>query len=100
MRYLRKSEGKTKRDTIRNQTLKMGLGIIPLKEMIELAQLRWFEHVVRMRDERYPKMIWQAAAHEKRPKGRPRQIWEEGIQKIWKEREIEWKRNNSYSLRP
>ena len=38
----------------------MGLGIIPLKEIIELAQFRWFGHTVRMGDERYPKMAWQA----------------------------------------
>jgi hypothetical protein len=30
----------------------MEFGIIPLKEMVELAQLRWFGLVVRMGDER------------------------------------------------
>jgi hypothetical protein len=34
----------------------MELGIIPLKQMIELAQLRWFGHGVRMGDETYSKM--------------------------------------------
>jgi hypothetical protein len=48
-----------------------GLGIIAVKEMIELAQLRWFGHVVRMRDERYPKVAWHARTQRKRPKGRP-----------------------------
>jgi hypothetical protein len=37
--------------------------------MIELAQLRWFEHIVRM-GMRYPKMVWQARTQGKRPKGR------------------------------
>jgi hypothetical protein len=41
--------------------------------VIELAQLRWFGHVVRIGDERYPRMAW-----------------EEGIQKILKEARIEW----------
>jgi hypothetical protein len=62
--------------------------------MIKLAQLRWFGHVVRMGEERYPKMAWQArtqGTHGKRPKGRLRQTWKEGIQKIWKERGIERK---------
>jgi len=40
-------EGKTKRDRIRNQTIKMELFIITLKEVIELEQLRWFRRVVR-----------------------------------------------------
>jgi hypothetical protein len=50
----------------------MGLKIICLKEMIELAQLRLFGYVVRMGDEIYPKIGWQARTHGKKPKGRPR----------------------------
>jgi hypothetical protein len=48
--------------------------------MKEFAQFRWFGYVVRMRDERDPKMAWQA---------RTRQTWEEGTQKIVKKRGIE-----------
>jgi hypothetical protein len=40
MRDLRK----TKRDRTRNQTTRMGLGIIPRIEMIELAQLRFLHN--------------------------------------------------------
>ena len=35
MRYLRKVQGKTKRDRIRNQTIRMGLGMAPLANTIE-----------------------------------------------------------------
>jgi hypothetical protein len=73
MRYFRKIEGKTKRDWIKNQTIRRRLGIISHKEMIELAQFRWRGHVVRMEYERCPKMAWQARTQGKRPKGRPRQ---------------------------
>jgi hypothetical protein len=52
-------EGKL-RDKTRNQTRRMGLGIIPLKEITELAWLRWYGHVVRMGGERYPKIPCQA----------------------------------------
>jgi hypothetical protein len=69
----------------------MGLGIIPVKEVIELTQLSWFGHVVRMGDERHPKMAWPARTQGKTPKGRPQQTWEEGIQKILNERGIKWK---------
>jgi hypothetical protein len=31
-----------------NRTKRMGIGIFPHKEMREIAQLRWFGHVVRM----------------------------------------------------
>lgn len=56
MRSLRKIEGQTPRHRISIQTVRMGLGIIPIKYVIELAQLRWFGHVVKMGDERYPEM--------------------------------------------
>jgi len=48
----------------------MGLGIIPLKEMIELAQLSLFGFIVRIRDERYARIAWQARILGRRPKGR------------------------------
>jgi hypothetical protein len=51
MRYLRNMDGNIKRDRIRNQTIRMGLGISLLKEMIKLAQLRWFGQVVSMGNE-------------------------------------------------
>jgi hypothetical protein len=56
IKYLRKMAGKTKIDGINNQTKRMGLGIFPHKEIIELAQLRLFGHVVRMGDGSYPKV--------------------------------------------
>jgi hypothetical protein len=52
-------EGKLK-DKTRNQTRRMGLGIIPLKEMTELARLRWYGHDVRIGGKRYPKIPCQA----------------------------------------
>jgi hypothetical protein len=81
-----KMEWKTRRVRIRNQTIRMGLRIIPLKEAIQLAQLRWFRHVVRTGDEILSKIAWRAGTEGKRPKGRPRQTWREGIRKILKER--------------
>jgi hypothetical protein len=48
-------EGKLK-DKTRNQTGRMGLGTIPLKEMTELAWLRWYGHAVRMGGGRDPKI--------------------------------------------
>jgi hypothetical protein len=59
----------------------MGIGIIFLTDVTELAQLRWIGHVVRKRDERCPKMGWQARIQVKRPNGRPRHTWE-GIKRM------------------
>jgi hypothetical protein len=60
VRYLRRTEGKTQRDNVRNQTIRLGLGAMPLQSNIEEAQLRLFGHVCHMNNERYPKMAWQA----------------------------------------
>jgi len=44
----------------------MGQGVIPLREMTELAQLRWFGHSVRIGDERYLQTAWQARPQERK----------------------------------
>jgi hypothetical protein len=54
MRYLRRLEGKTSRDKVRNQTIRLSLGAVMLQS-IEESQLRWFGRVCRMNNERYPK---------------------------------------------
>jgi hypothetical protein len=38
--------------------------------MRELAELRWFCNIVRMEEEKYPKMAWQARILGKGPRGR------------------------------
>jgi hypothetical protein len=55
MRHLRKIEGKTKRDRIRNQTIRIQLQITTFKEKKESAQRRWFGHALRMRMTDIPK---------------------------------------------
>jgi len=49
-RHLGKIQGKTKRHKNKNQTIRMGLGIIPLKEIRESAQLTKFGQFFRSRD--------------------------------------------------
>jgi hypothetical protein len=60
VRYLRRIERKTQRDKVRNQTIRLGLGAMPLQSTIEESQLKRFGHVCIMNNERYPKMSWQA----------------------------------------
>uniref|UniRef100_A0A8D8VZC5 Uncharacterized protein n=1 Tax=Cacopsylla melanoneura TaxID=428564 RepID=A0A8D8VZC5_9HEMI len=54
MRYLRRVEGKTRRDKIRNTIIRSSLNIEPMQTFIQEAQLRWFGHMMRMPDHRYP----------------------------------------------
>jgi hypothetical protein len=45
----------SEKDRIRNKTTGMELGIIQLKQMIELAQLRWFGHGIKWGMRHIPK---------------------------------------------
>jgi hypothetical protein len=70
----------------RHQTKRRGSVIIPLKEMVELTQTRWFGYAVRIGDERHPIIAWQARTQKKRPKGSFRQTWEKGMENIFNKR--------------
>jgi hypothetical protein len=56
MRYLRRVEQTIRRDKVRNQTIRMALNVKPLQSQIQQMLLRWFGHVVRMPESRYPRM--------------------------------------------
>jgi hypothetical protein len=71
MSHLRKIEGKTEREEIRNQTVRLGLGIIPLREIIKLVKLGMVRTRCKNRGERYSLMSWQARIQGKRSKGNP-----------------------------
>jgi hypothetical protein len=63
-RYLRKILGQIKRQDQESNN-KNGNGYNPPQKMIELAQLSWFGHLVRMGNNR---MAWQAKTQTKRHK--------------------------------
>jgi hypothetical protein len=63
----------------------MTLGIQPLQNKIEQAQLRWFGHLNRMCEERLTKQIWEARTEglgKKQPRGRPNITWNDNIQEL------------------
>ena len=60
-----------------------------LTEDIKTAQLRWFGHVKRMREDRLPKKIFEWQPMGRRKRGRPNITWTEGILKTMRERGIQ-----------
>ena len=47
--------------------------------MFKKSKLRWYGHVMRMEQERYPRIYYQWKPRGKRPVGRPRKRWREGV---------------------
>jgi hypothetical protein len=78
MRFLRKIEGKTRRDRIRNEIIRETVGVQPIQEYVERSQLRWYGHINRMDDKRIVKRVCEAREIGKKPRGRPRKTWKEG----------------------
>ena len=82
MRFLRKIEGLTLLHKVRNSKIRESLNVEPLLLRIERSQLRWFGHVSRMPQERFPKQALLAKPNGKRPTGRPRMRWQDYIAKL------------------
>ncbi|KAF2898677.1 hypothetical protein ILUMI_07498 [Ignelater luminosus] len=80
MKYLRKVASKTRRDRVRNTTIRMRLGVRPLEEMIKDNQLRWYGHLNRMDESRYPKRVFEARLVGTQPRGRRRTTWKDNLQ--------------------
>ncbi|PSN35169.1 hypothetical protein C0J52_23483 [Blattella germanica] len=69
MDFWRRSARISRRDKIRNTVIREKMKVKgSLTEDIKTAQLRWFGHIKRMREDRLPKMIfeWQPMGRRKR----------------------------------
>ena len=86
MRVLRIIKGVTRLDRIRNADIRRELGVDNILELIEKGQLRWYGHVKRMGESRYPRQYLEWRPHGKRPVGRPRIRWKDNIEKAIQKR--------------
>ena len=82
MRILRLIYGVTRRDRIRNDSIRAALKVTSILSIIEKSQLRWFGHVIRMDDTRDVKRMYDWKPKAKRPLGRPRKRWKDQIKEI------------------
>ena len=86
MRVLRLIKGVTRRNMIRNTNIRAELGVEPLLQTVERSRLRWYGHVMRMTEDRHAKKYLSWKPTGKRPVGRPRKRWMEGVDKALKGR--------------
>ena len=82
MSFLRRIEGVTLFNKVRNSEIRKSLNIKPLLLQIEKSQLRRFGHVSRMPQERLPKQALLAKANGRRPVGRPKTRWTNYIEDL------------------
>ncbi|XP_044760299.1 uncharacterized protein LOC123317755 [Coccinella septempunctata] len=94
MDAMRRSLRISRRERIRNETVKEMMGIEgTLMDDIEKRQLIWYGHIQRMSETRLPKQVmnWQPA--ERRKRGRPKTSWKQGVVKAMSTRnlqELDW----------
>jgi len=86
---LRRSSRISKKDRIRNVTIRQQIGLEEtiIKE-IEQNQLTWYGHVQRMAEEILPKIALKWMPKQKRAQGRPKKNWMEEIKKAMNERNL------------
>ena len=102
MDALRRSSRISRKDRIRNVTIRQQIGLeeIIIKE-IEQNQLTWYGHVQRMAEERLPKIGLNWMSKQKRTRRRPKKNWMEGIKKAMNERNLsegQWEDRKQWSL--
>ena len=83
MRYMRRMARKNRRDRIRNERIREKVRQRKtMVNIIEEWQLRWFGHVRRMGEDRKAKQAYEMRVEGRYGRGRPRIMWEDGIQRI------------------
>ena len=82
MKYLRKVKEVTRKDRIRNVVIREELKVNSVLDVIEQRELAWFGHLIKMKNDRPVKVVWEARTSTKRGRGRPRETWDKTIEKI------------------
>lgn len=90
MDYLRRSARRSRLEKIRNEQIRNEMAANEsVIERIEKRSLKWFGHLLRMDDTRWPKRIFKWRPAGKNKKGRPRKSWNEGIRRAMRERNMD-----------
>jgi hypothetical protein len=102
MDALRRSSRTSRKDIIRNVTIRQQIGLEEtiMKEM-EQNQLTCYGHVQRMAEGRLPKIALKWMPKQERARGRPKKNWMEGIKKAMNERNLiegQWEDRKQWSL--
>ena len=101
MKMLRMMCGVTKRDRVRNEYIRMSVGVDSIEDKIAQSRLRWYGHISRKGEEDVVKKVWGWNREVKVSRGRPQQTWDavvkkdmekRGLMKEWAQDREEWRR--------
>ena len=86
MKVLRLIKGVTRLDRIRNESIRNELEVEDVLRVVERGQLRWYGHVKRMDEDRYPRRFLDWEPNKTRPVGRPKKRWRENLDAAMRKR--------------
>lgn len=102
MDAFRRTLGISRMDRIRNEEIRLRMGIEgTIINDIESKQLVWYGHVRRMDETRLPKKVMEWVPSARRKRGRPRKTWKEGVSKAMSARDLregQWEDRRSWKL--
>lgn len=87
MDFWRRSCGLTLLDKVKNEEIKRKAEVsINIMDTIEVKRLKWYGHIQRMGEERWPQKLWHWQPATRRKRGRPRFTWREGVEEAMTKR--------------
>ena len=74
---LRRVEGVTRKDKVRNEEVRKALGQEAVMDIVKEKQKKWKDKVKAMSEDRLVKKVYMDEARGRRPRGRPRRRWQD-----------------------
>ena len=88
--YLRRSASVSRLHKIPNTAIRNKMQAEQsILDRIQRRQLKWYGHLLRMEDSRWPKKIYQWKLHGRRRRGRPQLSWKNQVKDFMKSRGME-----------
>ena len=81
MMCLRRVEGVTRMDRVRNVEVRKALGQEAVMDIVKEKQKKWKEKLEEMSEDRLVKKVYMEEARGRRPRGRPRKRWQDNFPK-------------------
>ncbi|VDP07609.1 unnamed protein product [Heligmosomoides polygyrus] len=69
----------TRMGGIRNEAIRQKFGVTPIADKMREARLRWYDHVLRGKEDSARKIGLELEVSGKRPRGRPKQRWSDTL---------------------